>query len=191
VDAPRIEPVRAPRRNPLRDATLTDISLESQTKENPDRFHPVERSSGPECAGGLSDEPLRPPPHAERQGRRVHLGSWLCILLAPSRRRRDLSSPGVPTSEAKATGARFTGAQPSLSLGYAANQHATFEAEYSRFIAGPGLEAELGGDVAFFSTSTTFAFQRALPWMSRPPRGGSRALRPRTAPTPKRPARCR
>ena len=39
--APGIEPVRAPRRNPLRDATLTDISLESQTKGNPDRFHPV------------------------------------------------------------------------------------------------------------------------------------------------------
>lgn len=49
VEAPGIEPVCAPRRNPLRDATLTNISLESQTKENPDRFHPVSSCSAVWC----------------------------------------------------------------------------------------------------------------------------------------------
>jgi hypothetical protein len=65
-------------------------------------------------------------------------------------------APGVPTRQAEATRERFTGAQPSLSLSYAASQRLTVETEYSRFIAGPGFRG--GGGVDYFTTWATFDF---------------------------------
>lgn len=56
--------------------------------------------------------------------------------------------PGAVLSRGNA---RYTGAQPSLSLAYAANAHLSFDAEYAHFFAA-------GGDVDFFGTWTTYTY---------------------------------
>ena len=49
VEAPGIETVSPPRRNPKRNAALTDISAKLLTKIDPVRFHPVPADSAPRC----------------------------------------------------------------------------------------------------------------------------------------------
>lgn len=66
--------------------------------------------------------------------------------------------PGPVLAPAAASDARFTAAQPTVSLGYRATRNLTFDAEYARVIAGPGLRDAGRRDIDFLGTWTTFTY---------------------------------
>ncbi|MDI3284085.1 alginate export family protein [Polyangium sp. 15x6] len=66
--------------------------------------------------------------------------------------------PGAPFIRATDSRAPFTAAQMSLSFGYRAARHLSFNAEYSHVFAGPAYVEAGGADVDFFGTWTTFTY---------------------------------
>ena len=66
--------------------------------------------------------------------------------------------PGTVLVPARATEGRYTGALASLSLGYKADRHLSFNAEYSHVFPGPALTNAGGTSVDFFGTWTTYTY---------------------------------
>ncbi|MCU0683865.1 MAG: alginate export family protein [Polyangiaceae bacterium] len=66
--------------------------------------------------------------------------------------------PGVALAETAASRARYTGAQPSISIGHRVTPHLTINAEYARVFAGPGLAAAVGRGIDYLGTWTTLTY---------------------------------
>ncbi|MDI1444326.1 alginate export family protein [Polyangium sp. 6x1] len=66
--------------------------------------------------------------------------------------------PGTVLVSGEATRARYTAAQTSLSIGYKADRHLSFNAEYTHVFPGPAITDSGGTDVDFFGTWTTYTY---------------------------------
>ncbi|AKU98717.1 Hypothetical protein AKJ09_05381 [Labilithrix luteola] len=68
-------------------------------------------------------------------------------------------APGAPPLiKAALSDARFTGSQPSLSLGYSVTRNLTFNIEYSHVFAGAAMREAGGRDIDFLGQWTTFTY---------------------------------